>query len=137
MILDNIFKGMSDAAQVIQRNFDKLKSEHTDSGTILAVTSGVTPDAGKPLIYFKEGRWVHFIGGGTFPTVAGTIFLIMPAGFRPIDQDIYFTTTVRDSDTTRKCVIQVLKNGECRIITNSFSGNPVFLDNFHYRTAVA
>lgn len=135
MILKTLVKGQTDAQAPLNDNFNTIKVEFNESARIKAVTSGVTPDASKPLTYWKEGRWVHIEGGGTFPVTAGMTFLIMPAGFAPADQDKYFTATVRDSDTTRKCIVVVKMNGECQIITNSYSGNPVFLDGFSYKTA--
>lgn len=104
----------------------------SDSGWITPATSGVTPDSGKPLQYRKIGNKVRFRGGGTFQTAAGQMFLIVPEGCRPVGQPEYFETMVRDSDYTRLCKIQVQTDGACRIITNSFYANPVFLDGFDY-----
>lgn len=127
------FKAVEGLVDELLKKQDKINA--TDPVT--AVTSGVTHDSGKPLEYWKEGYWVHFEGGGTFPTAAGTTFLILPAGFAPKRKTKYFTATVRDSDTTRKCIVQVLTNGECKILTNSYSGNPVFLDGFSFKTDTA
>ncbi|MDZ5758042.1 phage tail protein [Carnobacterium maltaromaticum] len=103
-----------------------------DSGWIKAVTSGVTHDTGKPLQYRKIGNRVIFRGGGTFPTAAGTTFLVMPEGFSPVGQPAFFDTTVRDSNPQHKCIVQVLTSSECKIITNSYAANPIFLDGFEY-----
>ncbi|MDZ5759333.1 hypothetical protein RAK27_11730 [Carnobacterium maltaromaticum] len=106
----------------------------SDSGWIKAITSGVTHDSGKPLQYRKIGNKVMFRGGGTFPTAAGTTFLVLPGGFSPIGQNAFFDTTVRDSNPQHKCIVQVLTSSECKIITNSYSANPIFLDGFEYLT---
>lgn len=106
-----------------------------DSGWITAVTAGVTPDGAKPLQYRRIGNKMYFRGGGTFPTAAGTTFLVIPIAYAPAGQPAYHDTIVRDSDSTRKCIIQVQSDGACRIVTNSYSGNPVFLDGFEYLIA--
>lgn len=106
-----------------------------DSGWIPAVTAGVTPDGAKPLQYRRIGNKMYFRGGGTFPTAAGTTFLVIPIAYAPAGQPAYHDTIVRDSDSTRKCIIQVQSDGACRIVTNSYSGNPVFLDGFEYLIA--
>ena len=106
-----------------------------DSGWITAVTSGVTPDGAKPLQYRRIGNKMYFRGGGTFPTTAGTTFLIISVAYAPTGQPQYFDTIVRDSDSTRKCIIQVQTDGACKIVTNSYSGNPIFFDGFEYLIA--
>lgn len=108
-----------------------------ESGLITAVTSGVTPDASRPLKYWKEGRWVHMIGGGKFPVTLGQTFLVLPLKYSPGYQDEYFTATVTDSDITRKCIVLIKMTGECQILVNSYSGNPIFLNGISFRTKTA
>lgn len=103
-----------------------------DSGWITAVTSGVTPDGAKPLQYRRIGNKMHFRGGGTFPTAAGTTFLIIQTIYAPTGQAAYHDTIVRDSNPDHKCIIQVQTDGACKIITNSYAANPIFLDGFEY-----
>ncbi|WP_010049877.1 BppU family phage baseplate upper protein [Carnobacterium maltaromaticum] len=103
-----------------------------DSGWITAVTSGVTQDGAKPLQYRRIGNKMYFRGGGTFPTTAGATFLVIPVAYAPAGQAAYHDTIVRDSNPDHKCIIQVQSDGACRIITNSYAANPIFLDGFEY-----
>ncbi|MDZ5760781.1 phage baseplate upper protein [Carnobacterium maltaromaticum] len=103
-----------------------------DSGWIPAVTSGVTQDGAKPLQYRRIGNKMYFRGGGTFPTTAGATFLVIPVAYAPAGQAAYHDTIVRDSNPDHKCIIQVQSDGACRIITNSYAANPIFLDGFEY-----
>lgn len=122
------------AVEGLETELSKKQNVENDTGWIKAVTSGVTHDTGKPLQYRKIGNRVMFRGGGTFPTAAGTTFLIMPNGFSPTGQNAFLDTIIRDSNPDHKCIIEVLVTGECKIVTNSYAANPVFLDGFDYLT---
>ncbi|WP_157454717.1 hypothetical protein [Carnobacterium maltaromaticum] len=109
MILEKIFKGMGDAAQVIQRNFDVIIAEFLkmmDLGWVpIALKNGATGDAR----LCKIGKLIILEFTATGPTAgAGTgganSFLQIPAGYRPARD---FTITAGTNSSTAEGLIRL------------------------------
>lgn len=134
MILEKISKGMADAAQAIQKNFettsteiDKKQDAISDTGWIkIGFTGGVSSSD----CYIRRiGKIVYFKGWLISPAESYDVYT-MAAEFRPTADVVI--VVLKDDSGTSKANMQFNANGIMRINFNSSVGTRINLGGVSY-----
>ena len=123
MALSEITKGMSNAAEVINDNFNQLKPSSVDTGYLpLTYVNGYKGNTETTGTYRKIGKMVEVIFNVTNMQMVVSpnlhqVFAILPSGFRPPKG---FSFLARTNGTAGKNPMkcEILASGELMIVSN-------------------
>lgn len=132
MVLNEITKGMSNAAEQIDGNFKKIDPMIDDTGYLpLNYINGYKGNSVATGTYRKVGKMVEIIFNVTnLQIVSNSVndtFAILPSGFRPPKGFSFFArTNGTTGKNPMKCTVEV--SGELKIVSNG--DNSVKIDEW-------
>ncbi|ENH9561921.1 hypothetical protein ABW287_000474 [Listeria monocytogenes] len=132
MIFDEIKKGMSDAAQVINSNFLKITSETGDTGWLdLPLKTNFSAGTSKPQ-YRKIGNRVEVRGQLVRASDAKGIFCTLPVGFRTSSTyNQGFVQGQQTSGSGASALVYARPNGDLEVVSTT-NDTAVWLDGIYF-----